>query len=695
MQVRATKQPVDAHHGSRLSADYRRLDIQGLRAIAVLIVVAFHAGLPIPGGFVGVDVFFVISGFVITLMLNREWSTNGRISLGLFYLRRFKRLAPALALVVTITVLISSILLSPLGPQQIALETAVGAVLLTANFVIASTTGGYFDSPAETNPLLNTWSLSVEEQFYLVFPAIVLVGWILSRRRPWLRLAPIVLVAGVIPLSFFIAVRGPMILGVASRFGLEWDLATSLFGFYSPLTRAWEFAAGALLALVLSRGFRLAPKLLSAAGWIGAWMLLASAFFIDDGTPFPGVWTLLPVTATVLLLLAGTRTKSLTTRTLASRPLVLIGDFSYSIYLWHWPLIVFAGNLWPNARWASVGAAALSFLPAYASYRWLEQPIRQTFVGDGRQLATLVAVTLFIPLLISGSISLITSRLWVPATEARLAAAAQLHAGYTLGCHYAPEQGYEDPEPCRWHASSTGQPVYLLGDSNAAHYTEGLIASTERLQRPLIVSTSAGCPLLDLPITSPSRPNLRDACSTRTERLLQWMDGQEPGTVILSGSDEYWLTSDFLVDLDGHPIREESQRVSLFQRSLERTIRRLQDAGHSVVVVQTVPHFFGKYVWDPATCNLWDSLRGCPQEMPLPTAEARSRNVKRAVHDATVKLGAIDLDVSEEICPRKTCTTWREETPIYRDANHISVAQSKALGPTFEQILINSSSGRR
>lgn len=160
----------------------RRLDIQGLRAIAILMVVAFHSGLPVPGGFVWVDVFFVISGFVITAMLMREWATTGRIRFGRFYVRRFKRLTPALALMVAVTMIISVFVLSPLGTQQTAAKTAFGAILLVANLVIARTTGGYFSAPAEINPLLNVWSLSVEEQFYLGFPAILAVGWLLARK---------------------------------------------------------------------------------------------------------------------------------------------------------------------------------------------------------------------------------------------------------------------------------------------------------------------------------------------------------------------------------------------------------------------------------------------------------------------------------------------------------------------------------
>lgn len=164
-----------AHHPARPGD--RRPDIQGLRAVAVLLVVAFHAGLPLPGGFLGVDVFFVISGFVITSMLAREYASRGRINLRGFYSRRFKRLSPALALTLSVTVLLSLALQSPFGTQQITAQTALGALFLSANLVIARNTGGYFDPAAETSPLLNTWSLSVEEQFYLAFPTILIAGW--------------------------------------------------------------------------------------------------------------------------------------------------------------------------------------------------------------------------------------------------------------------------------------------------------------------------------------------------------------------------------------------------------------------------------------------------------------------------------------------------------------------------------------
>jgi len=178
-----------------------RPDIQGLRAIAVLLVVAYHSRLPVPGGFVGVDIFFVISGFVITAMLLREWQAHSRIGLARFWWRRFFRLTPALALVIAATFVLSAMILFPLE-QRVAYETGVGALLLVANIVIARNTGGYFDAPAEGNPLLNTWSLSVEEQFYLLFPFVLVLALLATRSRIKFSWLPIALVSGIGLFSF-------------------------------------------------------------------------------------------------------------------------------------------------------------------------------------------------------------------------------------------------------------------------------------------------------------------------------------------------------------------------------------------------------------------------------------------------------------------------------------------------------------
>ena len=240
-------------------------------------MVAFHAGLPVPGGFVGVDVFFVISGFVITAMLMREQSSRHRIQLGRFYARRFLRLLPALALIVTVVAGASFLLQNPFGAQQTTASTGLGAVLLSANLVISHASGDYFADIATTNPLLNTWSLSVEEQFYLVFPALLVVGWLLARRS---RIRPVMIVAALALASFIIDVATTF---SSSADSLSWFGGPQSFAYYSPATRAWEFAVGALLALCLPRLTRMP-----------AWATTCTLPPLIDAVPLATIWSLWP-----------------------------------------------------------------------------------------------------------------------------------------------------------------------------------------------------------------------------------------------------------------------------------------------------------------------------------------------------------------------------------------------------------------
>lgn len=384
-------------------ASNRRADIQGLRAVAVLLVVAFHAKLPVPGGFVGVDVFFVISGFVITAMLMREWATAGRIRFRTFYFRRFLRLTPALALTVGVVALVSVVLQNPFGAQQTTARTGLGALLLSANFVIGHAAGDYFATDTTTNPLLNTWSLSVEEQFYLLFPALFVLGWTLSRRLGR-RLGPPVVVVSIIgALSFVVAIAWSYGSTFASNL-TDFFGGPESFAFYSPFSRAWEFAVGALLALLLAKLPSLSRNVTRATGIAGALLILVAAFAIHDSMPFPGLAALIPVAGTALLLLAGSSTPLGVNRALATRPMVAIGDASYSWYLWHWPIIVFAALLVPREPVVLVIAAVVSIVPALMSYWLVEQPIRRLRPRTRVRAAGVVIVTVGVPLALCGAL---------------------------------------------------------------------------------------------------------------------------------------------------------------------------------------------------------------------------------------------------------------------------------------------------
>ncbi len=355
-------------------ADYRP-DIQGLRGIAVLLVVVFHTTATLPGGFVGVDVFFVISGFVIAGVLTRELDATGRISFPQFYSRRARRLLPALAAMSTLTLLMSVAILSPDGTQQAAAKTGAAASLSIANLQLYLGGDQYFATSADLNPFLHTWSLSVEEQFYLVLPALVAgVGWIAARRR--FGRPDVVLGAAV-----FVGSAASLALSIALTAGLGPMQDPTKFSFYSPLTRAWEFGVGVLIALLGTR-FRAGPRWGVAMAAGGAVGLAAAAVFFGEGTPFPGYWAALPVFSTSLLILGG-QFSSRVGRVVGWRPLVSVGDLAYSWYLWHWPLIVFARFTWPRSAGVLVAAAVLALVPAMLSFAWVEQPLRRrtSFTG--------------------------------------------------------------------------------------------------------------------------------------------------------------------------------------------------------------------------------------------------------------------------------------------------------------------------
>lgn len=643
-------------------ANTRRPDIQGLRAIAVVMVVAFHAGLPFPGGFVGVDVFFVISGYVITAMLQREWVLTSRIQFARFYIRRFKRLTPALALTVLVTMALSVVILSPFGPQQTAAQTAIGALLLVANAAIAAASGDYFDAPAATNPLLNMWSLSVEEQFYLAFPLILVIGWRLGRR------SVVSLVAGISVLSLIGALLG------GRGIGGDW------LGFYSPLTRAWEFGVGALIALM---AVKFDERRAQPAAVVGALMLVASLFLITETTPFPGLWTLLPVIGTALLIMSGT-TDHVVSRALSSLPMVRIGDWSYSIYLWHWPAIVLAGIAFPAIP--AIVPALLSLIPALLSFRYLEEPIRnREFTAP--QLVRTIAITIGTPAVVAAGVWVFGNLVLRPSLDQQLAPARALHAGYENGCHFGPSSGNTDPEPCVWNVGGTGAPVYLLGDSNAAQFAEALIGATETRDRPLYVTTSSGCPYLDLTLQQSQYPGYDERCRLRNERLQEWITSMTAGTVVLSSSSEYWLGSRTAVRRDGVWETDVDAKVSLFEQSLTRIVDRLTAAGHTVLFVQGIPHFVEDYAWNLDECSVQALRSGCDVAMPLAWSRERTKPVADAV-SRIAEAGNVELaDVAELLCPDGTCRTVNDGFAIYRDGTHITVAMSERLAPDFARLL--------
>ena len=576
----------------------------------------------------------------------------------------------------------SFLLLSPLGGgQQTAAKTAIGAMLLAANVVIARTTGDYFDAPAETNPLLNTWSLSVEEQFYLVFPAILLIGWLLSKRARRPEIVPVIVVACVGTFSFALALAGSI--------GLQIPLMPdSLIGFYGPGTRAWEFAVGAMLALGGARLAVSSVRLALAMMITGAGILAASLWLITDNTPFPGVWTLLPVTGTLLLIAAGSSDTAVS-RSLASGPMVAIGDRSYSVYLWHWPFIVFAGLIWPDSPLVLLAAAVVSFIPAYASYRWVEQPIRALPHGGGAPLARLVAVTVIPPLGLAGALGFAAiNGFWNTTVQKHQAVIQPGHAGVESGCT---EGAWRNPEDCTWNDGAPGQPIYLVGDSNADHFSEALIGASTSASRPLVGLTEDGCSYLPVSLALDDHEE-SNRCSSYTGYTQDYLVAAEPGLVVIANSYLWFRESrsEGIGALGEPPSHDTEVKLNVLAAGMSSAVRSLQDAGHTVLLVQAIPHWGDqKTSLNWASCSVLDLMTvGCSRTMKMEDVLERQGPVADVVADVALATGATVVDVAPELCPGGTCTSISPDGfASYRDGTHITVEQSKALTGTFESAI--------
>ncbi len=459
-----------------------RPTVDGLRAVAILGVVAYHAGIPgITGGFVGVDVFFVISGFLITGLLKNEIAATGTLSIPKFYARRARRILPALTVVLVSTVLLGFILLPPSKPRLDLGASAIASALFLANQYFLTSSGGYFDGPAVLRPLLHLWSLAVEEQFYLAWPAILLV---IARFAPpaarllWMRRA----ILGLSLASFLLSVY--------------WVHARPHAAFYVSLARAWELGVGAVLALWELQRFRAAarPAILAGAG-----MIIASFLLLEAGTRFPGPAAVPAVLGTALIIWGDAISPNWISGLLSSRPMVAIGLVSYGWYLWHWPLLAFARNarLMVSNRGADIGWVLLALVLAALMLRFIENPIRfGRRARAARTGAVLGAAAVSIAATIAlASTQLLRQPLGSGSARERLAAHADLdeEAAGNRRClsERAPWAG--PSAQCRFGAPDGAPELILWGDSHAASWSS-LVSALQRDGRPAYLQlTMAGC----------------------------------------------------------------------------------------------------------------------------------------------------------------------------------------------------------
>lgn len=668
----------------------QRDDIQGLRAIAVLMVAMYHAGIPLHGGFTGPDVFFVVSGYVITGMLLREHAASGRISIARFYLRRIRRLLPALALVSVVTLGLAAVVLPPIGErQQVTARAVRAATMLVANLHFLRETGGYFQPAAQDNPFLHTWTLSVEEQFYLMFPAALALLWTLGRGRRAATAWTAGLLASVCLLSFAAC--------VALSYGwiTPWPrLATWLtahdpvrVAFFMPVTRGWEFLAGVVLALLVQRR-EPSARVRAGAAAVGVVLLVYTVVFIRTTERFPGVLAAAPVLGTVALLFAGLGgSPSIVTRLLSTRPMVWLGDRSYSWYLWHWPFAVFARALYVSTPAAPMIAVVLSLVPAALSFRFLEEPIRRRRVWPSTRAAGWIAATcVIVPLLSAGGLIAAADRAWGdPALAVLRTTIVPPHIDVTWVC--ASFTPLADPQraPCIWPVSPSRGTMLLIGDSNAGHFSEPFIAAANALGYDAQLATAGGCPFLVRPTYS------SDGCRGFAEGSAAAIARRAPAyaAIVISNATMGYLNGSlapaFVADeAPAAPVTRPNE-IAGWVASVRRAVDALRRRS-PVVVVGAVPQF----------ANVPQCVRPRLLARPLPgcgywtsefTAKWRT-DVITEERAAVTALGAAYLDAGGKLCdPKRGCSAFIDGVLAYRDGAHLSVAGSMHFEADFEATL--------
>jgi peptidoglycan/LPS O-acetylase OafA/YrhL len=629
-----------------------RPDIDGLRAVAVLVVVLYHAWpARLPGGYLGVDIFFVISGFLITGIIVGDLR-RGRFSFRGFYTRRARRILPALLLAILAGLGIGSYVL--LSEEYEAFgRQSIGATFFVANFTLMAETG-YFDAAAETKPLLHLWSLGIEEQFYLTFPLLLWAAW----RR---NVSLLKLIAGV----------G----GVSLLLHLWVGRTDPTAAFYLPVTRAWELMAGALLvAAAGSSAERRAAvgtqraNLYSIAGGV---LVAAAVLLVGLVSAPPLTWLVLAVAGSALIVAAGP--DALVNRRLLSvAPLVAIGLISYPLYLWHWLLLSFARIYFGDHRAVAQVPVALglSFALAWITYRFVERPVR-TGALSGGAVAGLLA-TLASLVVVTGSVVWAREGLperGTPRLRALTEFAKSPHEPFRDGTCGELLRGFDelDPDGCR-SSSSSAPSVVLLGDSHANQYYASL---AQQLPDTAVLHLGRwSC----LPFSS----SQSEQCQRSIALSRDYVIGQRSvSTVVLAGYWAYLMAGRFADQKASY--REaaplDPAGADAFLRTGHELIAALLAAGKRVVLLLDVPNLnfnIQRCVFDPAAPD------GRPENPDGCTLDRRAFEARNAPYDAVMERlvaghpGLRVFDPRSVLCDNSVCSVMRDGRSLYFDADHLS-----------------------
>lgn len=624
-----------------------RPDVDGLRAVAVLAVVGYHA-FPgaVRGGFVGVDVFFVISGYLITTLILADLR-QGSFSLLEFYRRRVRRIFPALLLVMAAVGVFGWFALLPHEYALLGKHLAAGAGFVS-NLALWSE-AGYFDEVAETKLLLHLWSLAIEEQFYLVWP--LLLAWAWRRRWPVVRVCAAIAGASFV-WSLLLVGRDPT------------------QAFFSPLPRAWELMAGAVLAMAHPMLVARLERWGTVLSLLGTAALAGALLTVTPRSAFPGWIALLPVLGTVLVIAAGPRAWP-NRHLYAARPMVAIGLISYPLYLWHWPLIAYA-YVEEGAKPASgirIAAVGVALLLAWMTYRFVEQPVRQ------RMARAAVLPVLLSAMLVVGIAGL---ALWArDGVPSRVAGAERLQVA-------------EEPKPdpasaarCRERfpelaaaaycfASAEAEPVVaFVGDSHALQFARTLEA--EWRQTPYVLIAHTGC----LPFTSRVLHEL-PRCRQVMEAVAGFLQSR-PGIrrVFLAGHWGYLSAGDFEANRGSawrRPVPLTPSRERDFVQVGSDFLRASSSAGREWVALLDVPYLD----FNINKCVVQRPLSIVSRPVERCAIERRAHDERNAGYEQALLavLGSVPgtstYDPKPLFCDAITCWALRDGRPVYADGDHFN-----------------------
>lgn len=668
----------------RPAAHARRDDIQGLRAIAVLIVVAYHAGMPfVPGGFVGVDLFFVLSGFLITQLLLREIAVTGTIDLREFWARRARRILPVSALVLATTMFAVRAFMSPLEREAIGADVLWSA-LFSGNWRFAQQQTDYLASDRDPSPVLHYWSLGVEEQFYLVWPVLLIVlavVWRLSGRRTTVH-------AVVFGGAFAVLIL------VSLTYCIRTTAADQPYAFFGTPARAWQLAAGALTALAVPAILRWRPRTRAALGASGLVLFGLCVHLLDEsgsaGLGYPSWLAIAPTLAGVLLITSGTGPYARLNRWLALRPLTYVGDISFSLYLWHWPVLV-VGMAALDVRTPEVRVVlvALALALSVASHHLVENPLRRArgllrrptlslavgaaLVGTVLPVVAYASTTGTIDRVVvepvrtpNGQQSAPVSQHVTPALED----AAHDEGPYKeLGCHVGFGQtAIPVWDACTFAHRGADREVVVLGDSISGAIAPGVIEAGERHGWAVTVWAKSRCPMADVTKFDPELGGAYEECDAFRESALQTLEQRRPDVVVLAMSR---LTTEY-VTVDGEQV---GGRRAVVQATagLQRTVERLRAAGIGVVLSDS-PH---RAPFFPTTCladkrDARDCVFGVNGKTSIMAATARLMGDRVTL----VKANAT-------VCPDGSCQPVVGDVVVYRDKLHFTQTFARTLAGEY------------